>query len=262
MLLFMTFLFINAEVWQVAGTLTGPVYVATLGIFFALGDVFILSRVPALMGALNHFDSWDEVDVPRRRHAGGRRLRAPRRPTATPADADRPTMRQRVNIGLSPSSPRPSRSRSSALALTGFFVLFGFLAIPEPTTAAVDGARPCARARHWYGRRPHAGDHRAADPGLRLPRCVHGDVLHRPCSRPTRPTARSSLTTWPRVAPSSGVRCVVPTALAASDGRPADGARRSDAMVTTTTDDIDIRISTTPPRCAASSCCSTRSGAR
>ena len=37
LLLFTTFLFINAEVWQVAGTLTGVVYVAMLGIFFVLG---------------------------------------------------------------------------------------------------------------------------------------------------------------------------------------------------------------------------------
>ena len=46
LLLFTTFLFINAEVWQVAGTLTGIVYVAVLGIFFVLGAVFVLSRIP------------------------------------------------------------------------------------------------------------------------------------------------------------------------------------------------------------------------
>ena len=44
LLLFTTFLFINAEVWQVAGTLTGVVYVAVLGIFFLLGAVFVLIR--------------------------------------------------------------------------------------------------------------------------------------------------------------------------------------------------------------------------
>ena len=37
LLLFTTFLFINAEVWQVAGTLAGPAYIATLSIFFLLG---------------------------------------------------------------------------------------------------------------------------------------------------------------------------------------------------------------------------------
>ena len=49
LLLFTTFLFINAEVWQVAGTLTGLVYVAVLGVFFLLGAMFVLTRMPTLM---------------------------------------------------------------------------------------------------------------------------------------------------------------------------------------------------------------------
>ena len=39
----MTFLFVNAEVWEVAGTLTGPIYVVVLAVFFILGNVFLLS---------------------------------------------------------------------------------------------------------------------------------------------------------------------------------------------------------------------------
>ncbi|MGH9271361.1 MAG: hypothetical protein ACRDZ2_08805, partial [Ilumatobacteraceae bacterium] len=62
LLLFLTFLFINAEVWQVAGTLDGPVYAAVLGIFFILGAVFVLSRVPSLMRQLNRFHTWTEID--------------------------------------------------------------------------------------------------------------------------------------------------------------------------------------------------------
>ena len=62
LLLFTTFLFINAEVWQVAGTLTGVVYVAVLAIFFLLGAVFVLSRVPSLMRQLNDFATWAEID--------------------------------------------------------------------------------------------------------------------------------------------------------------------------------------------------------
>ena len=138
MLLFTTFLFINAEVWQVAGTLTGVVYVATLGIFFALGAFFILSRVPALMGELNHFDSWDQVeslaaDTP----AVAVFDAVPASPDATPAAiAGRPTMRQRVNIGLVTIFSQAIQITFVGLALTAFFVLFGFLAIPEDTTLA------------------------------------------------------------------------------------------------------------------------------
>ena len=49
LLLFSAFLFINAEAWQVAGTLTGPVYVAVLAVFFVLGATFVLTRIPQLM---------------------------------------------------------------------------------------------------------------------------------------------------------------------------------------------------------------------
>ena len=61
LLLFSAFLFINAEAWQVAGTLTGPVYVAALGVFFVLGATFVLTRIPPLMRSLNTFASWGEI---------------------------------------------------------------------------------------------------------------------------------------------------------------------------------------------------------
>ena len=142
--------------WQVAGTLTGVVYVATLGIFFVLGAFFILSRVPALMRELNHFDSWDEVeslaaDTP----AAAVFDAVPASPDATPpAIAGRPTMRQRVNIGLVTIFSQAIQITFVGLALTGFFVLFGFLAIPEPTTAAWTTLDPVHVLGTLVGRRP------------------------------------------------------------------------------------------------------------
>ena len=79
------------------------------------------------------------------------------------------------------SSPRRSRSRSSALALTAFFVLFGFLAIPEDDDGGLDDARPGARARQLVA--SAARRWCITEPLIRvvgLPRRVHGDVLHRP----------------------------------------------------------------------------------
>ncbi len=60
LLLFTTFLFINAEVWQVAGTLDGMPYVAVILIFFGLGATFVLTRVPGYIRQENHFESWEE----------------------------------------------------------------------------------------------------------------------------------------------------------------------------------------------------------
>jgi hypothetical protein len=141
LLLFMTFLFVNAEVWEVAGTLTGPIYVVVLAVFFILGNVFLLSRLPALMRAQNAFRNWREVadlvhaasvvpDALIDDLAGDL--------TAVPAP-DRPPMRQRLNIGLVAIFSQAIQITGMALAMFGFFVLFGFLAIGADTTAGWTG---------------------------------------------------------------------------------------------------------------------------
>jgi hypothetical protein len=129
LLLFTTFLFINAEVWQVAGTLVGPPYIATLTIFFLLGAVFVLSRVPALMAGLATFADWSEVvDLVAGTPAG--HLANP----ASGAAPDLPlTIRQKLNVGLVTVFSQALQITFVALLLTFFFVLFGFLAIPEAT---------------------------------------------------------------------------------------------------------------------------------
>jgi hypothetical protein len=137
LLLFMTFLFVNAEVWQVAGTLYGAVYAVVLALFFLLGAVFLLSRLPALMRAQNTFVSWAEivelacganvvpdefvVDL-----AGS---------DDEPVPVDRPMLRQRFNIGLVALFSQSIQITATVLAMFAFFVLFGTLAI-SPDTAA------------------------------------------------------------------------------------------------------------------------------
>lgn len=132
LLLFTTFLFINAEVWQVAGTLTGVLYVAVLGIFFLLGAVFVLSRIPPLMHELNRFDSWDEIDELVERTPAAGEIDRRHLPSSGPP-TERPMPRQRFNIGLVTVFSQAIQITLVAATLTGFFVLFGVLAIPEST---------------------------------------------------------------------------------------------------------------------------------
>jgi hypothetical protein len=140
LLLFQTFLFINAEVWQMAGTLSGLVYWFTLGIFFALGSVFLLTRVPTLIRTLNTFGSWAEIEqladpdvvamLPDHRddrEGAGH---------TDPPPYDRPTGRQRFNVGLVALFSQAIQIVAGTLAMFGFFVLFGFLAIPIETIGA------------------------------------------------------------------------------------------------------------------------------
>jgi hypothetical protein len=135
LLLFTTFLFINAEVWQVAGTLAGPAYVATLAIFFLLGTVFVLSRMPALMRGLSSFVDWRSVDE--------LIVGTPAQSLTVPINGSPPpytlSRRQKLNVGLVTVFSQALQVTFVALVLTLFFSLFGLLAIPEETTQSWTG---------------------------------------------------------------------------------------------------------------------------
>ncbi|MDP2292438.1 MAG: hypothetical protein Q8M22_14700 [Actinomycetota bacterium] len=132
LLLFTTFLFINAEVWQVAGTLQGPVYIVTLALFFLLGSAFVLSRIPESIRAVNDFHDWTEVtQLVKGTPAEGLALPTHGDPREMPLSA-----RQRVNIGLVSVFSQAILITFVAVVLAMFFMLFGLLAIPEATTAS------------------------------------------------------------------------------------------------------------------------------
>jgi hypothetical protein len=139
LLLFTTFLFINTEVWQIAGTLTGLPYALVLVTFFALGALFVLSRIPPFMQRLARFEQWGEIGTLVESTPAidlyGRLGFDP----ATAPDADRPSVRQRLNIGLVTVFSQAIQITLVALVITAFFVLFGFLAIPESAAAAWTG---------------------------------------------------------------------------------------------------------------------------
>jgi hypothetical protein len=124
LLLFVTFLFINAEVWQVAGNLDGPVYWLVLGLFFVLGVAFVLSRVPADVAEINRFASWDEaahlahdVGAPVVAPAGGGDLAPPL------------SRRAWANIALEMLVTQAIQVMLVAVAVGGFLTTFGLLAI-------------------------------------------------------------------------------------------------------------------------------------
>jgi hypothetical protein len=144
LLLFMTFLFINAEVWEVAGTLFGAVYAVVLALFFALGAVFLLSRLPALMRAQNRFASWSEIaDLVSAAEVVPVAFIAEVVGDADDEPAvDRPTLRQRFNIGLVALFSQAIQITVTVAAMFGFFVLFGFLAIGVDTVAGWTGSEP------------------------------------------------------------------------------------------------------------------------
>jgi hypothetical protein len=128
LLVFNTFLFINAEVWEMAGTLDGAAYVVVVLTFFSLGAAFAISRLPGFIRAENRFASWNDI----RAHLEGTPAETVELPTTGPTrDPLRP--RQRFNIGLIVLFGQALQIALVVTALTGFFVFFGFMAITSDT---------------------------------------------------------------------------------------------------------------------------------
>lgn len=149
LLLFTTFLFINAEVWQVASALTGLVYVVALGLFFLLGSAFVLSRIPETIRAVNRFDGWDEVAT---LVVGTPAEGLPLPSTGDPQEIPL-SIRQRFNIGLVSVLSQAILITIVAVLLTLFFTLFGLLAIPADTTEAWTAAEVHVLTRFEFGGR-------------------------------------------------------------------------------------------------------------
>ncbi len=137
LLLAITFLFLAAEVWQVAGLLRGWPYVFVVGLFVVLGVLFVLSRVPGLIRSLSAFDGWDAVTDA----AAG----TPAAAIAPPSDG-RPVPalsgRERLNLALVTVFNQALQITFVAITVFGFFVLLGWLAIPPDTIAIWVAAEP------------------------------------------------------------------------------------------------------------------------
>jgi hypothetical protein len=61
LLLFVTFLFLNPDTWQVAGRLYGIYFTSSLLLFAIIGAAFVATRMPQEIGDLNNFTSPEEV---------------------------------------------------------------------------------------------------------------------------------------------------------------------------------------------------------
>lgn len=133
LLLAVTFLFINAEVWQVAALMSRNVLWSAVAFFAVIAAVFLLVRLP------------EEVRRVEREVAGERladccvgtpAAEAARRTTATPAELPRFA---RANLVLVLLFNQAIQVLLLSLGLFVFFVVFGHLTIPDSTVMAWTG---------------------------------------------------------------------------------------------------------------------------
>lgn len=126
MLLFITFLFINTEVWQVAGPLVGSRLWAVIGLFAVLGIVFILGRVPAETRLIESTTSTATVVAAcERTPLAGVAASVPGLDEPVPL-----SRRQWANVGLVMTVAQLVQVTLFALVVWAFFVVLGILAIP------------------------------------------------------------------------------------------------------------------------------------
>jgi hypothetical protein len=126
MLLFITFLFINTEVWQVAGPLAGIRLWTVIGLFVLLGVVFIVGRVPSETRLIESTTSAATV-VKACEGTPLADLAAAVDGIETPVPLSR---RQWANVGLVMTVAQLVQVSLFAVVVWAFFVLFGTLAIP------------------------------------------------------------------------------------------------------------------------------------
>ena len=116
LLIFMIVLFINTEMWQVFSDVSEPALFGVIALFFAVGSVFVASRLPREVREL-------EQEV----------------------GADPPlTTRQRFNVGFVMFVGQGLQVLVVAVLVGAFFVALGALAITPDVVEA------------WIGHRPHA----------------------------------------------------------------------------------------------------------
>ena len=137
LLLFITFLFINTEVWQVSSALSRPVLWLSVAFFGALAVVFLVVRLPEEVAAVN--DDLDP-DVVRRAVRG-----TPLEPHLDDLDdvhAEPLDRRQRTNLLLVLLVTQASQVLLLSLSVLVFFLVFGRVAIDESviTTWVGNGA--------------------------------------------------------------------------------------------------------------------------
>ncbi|HET9656459.1 MAG TPA: hypothetical protein VFP72_13970 [Kineosporiaceae bacterium] len=152
LLLFMTFLFINTEVWQVASTLPRSSLYATVLLFSVLGVSFLLTKLPEEVRRVQQAAAGEGLvqacrGTPVEQVA---RTLADARAGVPAPDGDEPlSPTQRANLLLVLLVTQAFQVLFLALAVFVFFVCFGLLAITPAVIRAWIGHPPTAIRWDW-----------------------------------------------------------------------------------------------------------------
>jgi len=143
LLLFVTFLFLTAEVWQMAVSLDGARLALTMILFVVVGIVFVVARIPKEVGILARFQSWSDVaSLVDGTPASALRPPAEASPSATPSETPRLGRRQWGNVGLVVLFTQGLQILFVSAMIGAFFIGFGLLTVTAETTMLWSGVEP------------------------------------------------------------------------------------------------------------------------
>jgi hypothetical protein len=151
LVLFVTFIFLQNEAWQITADLDGPFYWIVLALFPVVGLLFAAIRVPREIGPLSQFESWEVVV--------GRVEDTPVAPVAsTTAEplAATPALgrRQWGNLGLVVLFSQAVQVVLVSAMVFAFLLLFGVVVVTVPIAEGFVGSEPNVLATiDLWGRR-------------------------------------------------------------------------------------------------------------
>ena len=132
LLLFATFLFLNAEMWQVAHGFTPAFYAISVGFVALIAFVFLALRIPSETASLAGFATWEEVCE--RAFACGAPVDTHDRPRLANPPAPEPlAWVDRLNIGVLLFMRQAVQVFLVAMVIGIFYVLFGLFTVRKET---------------------------------------------------------------------------------------------------------------------------------
>ena len=138
LLVFMTFLFVNAEAWSMAGTLEGDRFALLLGLFVLVTATFALFRLPAEIREIERFSGTERVaDLVRGTPVEGVEL------VEGMVHLDAPLTRsQWTNAGVVVLFSLATQVVFVSMLVWGFFLILGILAIDAALVASWTESEP------------------------------------------------------------------------------------------------------------------------
>lgn len=149
LLLFSAFLFLNAEIWQVANDFEAPFFWVVIALLAATGTAFLLLRLPSEVGGMNRFDSWSQVV-----HEAADSPVEAVEPPGGPVPEEPLGQRARLNVGLVLVFSQSVQILSVGLIIGLFYVVFGVFTVREETILQWTTDPPDVIASGtWFGQR-------------------------------------------------------------------------------------------------------------